>query len=240
MRRKIARARIIVKRSISRVHVNQAILDLGRLPLHRTTKARVKRMKSSQARKYGIFLRELVSNPRGVGAACPSSRGLAKTMASYIPLNDDGYVIELGAGTGVVTAAILERGIDPSRLIVIEISEKLVEFLRKQFPEIQVVHGSAAVLKEHLKMIIGDKNHQISTVVSSLPMRSLPGELVENIKRQLNEIVPQNGQLIHFTYALKPSSQSYSSCFQKVNSKIRWVNLPPARVEVYHRSNARC
>ncbi len=240
MRRKIARARIMVKRSISRVHVNQAILDLGRLPQHRTTKARVKRIKSSQAKKYAIFLRELVSNPRGVGAACPSSKGLAKTMASYIPLNDDGYIIELGAGTGVVTSAILERGIDPSRLVVVEISEKLVNYLRKQFPQIQVVHGSAAVLKEHLKFTLGEESHHISTVISSLPMRSLPGDLVESINQQLNEIIPQNGRLIHFTYALKPTSQSYSSCFQKVNSKIRWANLPPARVEVYHRSAAHC
>ncbi|KAA3618586.1 MAG: methyltransferase domain-containing protein [Calditrichaeota bacterium] len=236
MRRKIARARIIVKRSISRVHVNQAILDFGRPPLPRYKNARIKRYKSSQAKKYAMFLRELVSNPRNVGAACPSSKGLAKTMASFIPLNDDGYIIELGAGTGVVTSAILERGIDPSRLIVVEISEKLVKFLRKQFPQIHVVHGSAAVLKEHLDFTLGDESHRISTIVSSLPMRSLPDNLVDSIKQQLHDILPHNGRLIHFTYALKPASQSYSSCFQKVNSKIRWANLPPARVEVYHRS----
>lgn len=236
MRKKIARARIILKRSIERVHVNEAILDLGRPFLPRTKSARVKRINSSQAKKYAIFMRELVANPRGVGAACPSSKGLARTMASYIPLEDDGYIVELGAGTGVVTAAILERGIDPSRLIVVEISEDLVKFLRKQFPNVRIVHGNAAVLKDHLDYTLGDNSRRVMTIVSSLPLRSLPEKLVDKIKQQLHDVLPHNGRLIHFTYALKPVSQNYPSSFTRINSKIRWRNLPPARVEVYHRS----
>ncbi|KAA3655863.1 MAG: methyltransferase domain-containing protein [Calditrichaeota bacterium] len=181
-------------------------------------------------------MRELVANPRGVGAACPSSKGLARIMASFIPKDDDGYIVELGAGTGVVTAAILERGIDPSRLIVVEISEDLVKMLRKQFPNVRIVHGNAAALKDHLDYSLGEGSNRVSTIVSSLPMRSLPEKLVDAIKQQLHDILPHNGRLIHFTYALKPVSQNYLTSFQRTNSKIRWRNVPPARVEVYHRS----
>ena len=41
-------------------------------------------------------------------------------MAAQIPANAEGPILELGPGTGVVTAAILERGIAAERIAVLE------------------------------------------------------------------------------------------------------------------------
>lgn len=78
-----------------------------------------------------IFVKELVANPRNIGAACPSSKKLADSIASLVSPPQDGYVVELGAGTGVVTAALLRRGISPERLIVVEKSKHLANMLKK-------------------------------------------------------------------------------------------------------------
>src|SRR6516225_5658874 len=59
------------------------------------------------------FIRCWIERPLTTGAVTPSGRALARTMASYIDPSRPGPVIELGPGTGPVTAALLAQGIDP-------------------------------------------------------------------------------------------------------------------------------
>ena len=63
-----------------------------------------------RAAPAGLFLREFLEAPAGVGAVWPSSEHLARGMAARIDPRGDGLVVELGAGTGVVTRALLDRG----------------------------------------------------------------------------------------------------------------------------------
>ena len=63
-----------------------------------------------RAAPAGLFLREFLEAPAGVGAVWPSSEQLARGMAARIDPRGDGLVVELGAGTGVVTRALLDRG----------------------------------------------------------------------------------------------------------------------------------
>ena len=51
-------------------------------------------------------------------------------MARYVDPDDDGPVIELGPGTGPVTEALVERGIDPSRLVLVEFNPTFCRLLR--------------------------------------------------------------------------------------------------------------
>ncbi len=80
----------------------------------------------------GAFIKEFISNPRSIGSAFPSSRKLAMRMASHIPKNFDGIVVELGPGTGPVTAALFEWGILPRQLIAVEYSPKMIELLKQR------------------------------------------------------------------------------------------------------------
>ena len=84
------------------------------------------------------FGSELLSNPRPIGSAVPSSRFLARRIAGFLPRNPRGYVIELGAGTGAITAALLGRGIPADRLIPVECSETMVRLLKRRFPHVKV------------------------------------------------------------------------------------------------------
>src|SRR4051812_21621204 len=71
------------------------------------------------------FLKVMIRNPRTTGAILPSSNRLAREMVSHVSLRADELVVELGAGTGVVTGALIEAGIDPTKIIAIEFSPLL-------------------------------------------------------------------------------------------------------------------
>ena len=46
----------------------------------------------------------------------------------------DGPVIELGPGTGPVTEALVEHGVHPSRLVLVEFNPTFCQLLRQRFP----------------------------------------------------------------------------------------------------------
>ena len=66
------------------------------------------------------FLRTWIEKPLATGAVMPSGRVLARTMARYVDPQSTGPVIELGPGTGPVTEALVNHGVDPARLLLVE------------------------------------------------------------------------------------------------------------------------
>ncbi|MFQ5628854.1 MAG: class I SAM-dependent methyltransferase [bacterium] len=209
-----------------------ATLVLRRFKIAQKSFVRVKRL------PLYVFLKELILNPRNIGAACPSSKKLAKRIASFVPLANDGYVVELGAGTGVVTAALLEHGIHPNRLIAVEKSKHLVELLRKKFPQITIIHGDAAALSSLLLTTLNFNILPITTIVSSLPLRSLPQHVVKQISQQIEQIITLNGRLIQFTYDIRPSKSPSFHMLTNSQSKMVWRNLPPARIHFYQKTTS--
>ncbi len=172
-----------------------------------------------------LFAREMLSQPATVGAILPSSRRLARSMAAQVPLQGDGLVVELGGGTGAVTHALLQRGIAPGRLMVIERSSAFVRHLRARFPGVMIVQGDAAELSELLP-----RGTHIDVIVSSLPLRSLPASEAVAVVAQWRALIADGGIVVHFTYALRGSEGQSLQGFLQCASHIVWANLPPARV----------
>ncbi|CAM5784063.1 methyltransferase domain-containing protein [Castellaniella caeni] len=181
----------------------------------------------------GLFLRELASRPEAVGAVLPSSRQLARQMAAQVPLEGDGLVVELGAGTGSVTQALLDRGINPQRLWVVERSAAFVQHLRHRFPMLTVVGGDAAELD-----LLLPANRRVDTIVSSLPLRSLPIDTVAAILGKCRQCLMADSQLVQFTYALWSHDAALFQGFTEAGSHYAWANLPPARVRVFRRDSS--
>jgi phosphatidylethanolamine/phosphatidyl-N-methylethanolamine N-methyltransferase len=180
-----------------------------------------------------LFGSELLANPGPVGAAVPSSPQLAKRIASWIPTNPDGYVVELGAGTGAVTSALLDRGIPSDRILPVELSARMADHLQRRFPHINVLSGDATGLRALLDQRAAHANGRVSHVVSSLPLRSLPVATVARIAREIHQILPPGGAFIQFTYHLACRGYRPLERFERCASSIIWLNLPPARVDVY-------
>lgn len=175
-----------------------------------------------------LFLKELRRDPKSIGAICSSSDRLGERMARHIELPDDGWVVELGGGTGVITRSLLQHGVSVSRLIVIEKSEALAAHLRQLFPEVRVIHGDAIDLETMLR-----GGQPVKTIVSGLPLRSLSKSTVRHITRACANILHPGGRLIQFTYASGDFSPWINAGLKKLTSETVWVNLPPARIEVF-------
>lgn len=175
-----------------------------------------------------LFGREILDSPRSIGAICPSSPVLARRMASMVDYAA-GKVVELGGGTGTVTAALLERGVSPEQLIVIEQSAKLSALLRKRFPEVTIINGDAARLAE----LLGPDGGKIAAIVSSLPLRSLQPNTVRNILGQLEQVLQKGGVFIQYTYSHRDLRARLSRRFDSIHTTTVWGNLPPARIDAY-------
>jgi phosphatidylethanolamine/phosphatidyl-N-methylethanolamine N-methyltransferase len=172
-----------------------------------------------------MFAREMFSQPAAVGAIWPSSERLARSIASRVPCRGDGLVVELGGGTGAVTHALLQRGIAPRRLTVVECSSVFVRHLRARFPEVTILQGDAADLGELLP-----RGAAIAAIVSSLPLRSLPARDAAAIVAQWGALVGEGTVVVQFTYDLRGTEHLSMPGFLQRASDIVWANFPPARV----------
>src|SRR5205823_13124356 len=76
------------------------------------------------------FLRSWIEKPLHMGAVMPSSRMLARTMAQYVDIESEGAVVELGPGTGAITHALRERGVEQKRRARIEYKPGFSPWLR--------------------------------------------------------------------------------------------------------------
>jgi len=181
------------------------------------------------------FFKAWVKNPRHIGAIVPSSSILAQMVASQINLTHPGYLIELGPGTGALTKAILETGLPPERLVLIEQNPKFVQMLKKKFPLSLILQADA----QELKQVLSQKNIiQINSIISGIPLRSLPAKVLINIIRGSLELLPIGSAFIQFTYGAKspiPAPLIDLSKFEITKSERIWRNLPPARVWTYRK-----
>ncbi|MCP5158292.1 MAG: methyltransferase domain-containing protein [Gammaproteobacteria bacterium] len=184
------------------------------------------------AASLALFTREIWANPRAMGAACPSAPSLASYMASRVPLDRDGLVVELGGGTGAVTAALLKHGVLPWKLVVIERSPTLAHHLRRRFPQLRIVQGDAVQLEQ---LLDHDRSRGIGSIVSSLPLRSLHPATTRAIGQQFETLLEPGGLLIQYTYDLRGTHSRLLPHFHPLSARVVWGNLPPARVEVFER-----
>jgi phospholipid N-methyltransferase len=139
----------------------------------------------------------------------------------------EGLCVEIGAGTGPVTRAILDRGVPPERLVVVEKSLPLAELLAERFPGVDVRCCGA----EEMGAFVGDT--PVSAVVSSLPFRSLPVYTASAIMSEVDRVLSPGGLFIQFTYALVGDMPFIPPHFKKLRTRVVIRNIPPAKVEVF-------
>jgi len=181
------------------------------------------------------FLRSWVERPLQVGAVTPSGRALARTMASYVDPRLDGPVIEIGPGTGPVTAALVERGIAPRRLVLVEFNPEFCALLRGRFPQAHVVEGDAYGLARTLAPLA---LQPAVAAVSSLPLLTRPLAQRLDLLDQCFTLMRRGGPFIQFTYAAAAPIPERGADYVAAPSRRIWLNMPPARVWVYRRRAA--
>ena len=167
-----------------------------------------------------------------MGAVMPSSRVLARTMAQYVDVQSEGPVVELGPGTGAITNALIEHGVDQKRLVLVEYNPGFCALLRDRYPHAKVVQGDAYRLRDTLRKAL---DVPASAVVSGLPLVTKPMLRRLKLIRDAFVALAPGAPFVQFTYSVAPPiPKSLPGVSTEASERI-WMNLPPARVWVYRK-----
>jgi phosphatidylethanolamine/phosphatidyl-N-methylethanolamine N-methyltransferase len=178
------------------------------------------------------FFRNWMEKPLSMGAVTPSGKALARTMAEYVDPHSDGPIIELGPGTGPVTEALVARGIDPARLVLVEFDPMFCRLLRKRYPQATVVQGDAYRLRTLLTSVL---RQPAAAVVSGLPLFTKPLKMRLRLLQEAFGLMAGGAPFVQFTYAaVSPIPRRLDRVRSQVSERI-WTNIPPARVWVYRK-----
>jgi phosphatidylethanolamine/phosphatidyl-N-methylethanolamine N-methyltransferase len=180
------------------------------------------------------FIRSWLEKPLVVGAVTPSGRVLARAMARYVNPDVPGPVIELGPGTGPVTEALIEQGIAPERLILLEFNPTFCQLLRARFPGATVIQGDAYDMSEEIQGVL---RQPAAAIVSGLPLFTKPLKMRMRLFRECMTLMRNDAPFVQFTYAVVPPiPKSVAGVSVEASERI-WMNLPPARVWVYRKGD---
>jgi phosphatidylethanolamine/phosphatidyl-N-methylethanolamine N-methyltransferase len=178
------------------------------------------------------FLRSWIEKPLHMGAVMPSGRVLARTMAQYVNIDSSEPVVELGPGTGAITNALIEHGVDQKRLVLVEYNPGFCALLRDRYPHAKVVHGDAYALRDSLWNVL---SAPASAVVSGLPLVTKPMLTRLKLIRDAFVALAPGAPFVQFTYSVAPPiPKSLPGVSTEASERI-WMNLPPARVWVYRK-----
>jgi len=179
------------------------------------------------------FLRSWMEKPLSMGAVTPSGKELAHAMARYVDPQLPGPVIELGSGTGAVTKALVARGIEQSRLVLVEFNPSFCRMLRRRYPKATVIQGDAYRIQHLLGGLLREP---AAAVVSGLPLQTKPFKRRLRLMNEAFGLMAPGGPLIQFTYAMVTPIPMRPREITAEASELIWLNVPPARVWVYRKS----
>jgi phosphatidylethanolamine/phosphatidyl-N-methylethanolamine N-methyltransferase len=174
------------------------------------------------------FLRAWLADPLRVAAVAPSGPALADLMTAEIT-PDSAPVIELGPGTGVLTRALLARGVPEDKLVLVEYSAEFARMLEGRFPSARVLAMDAAKLGD-LDLFNGQR---AGAVVSSLPLSLMPPERVQTILEAGFHHLRPDGTFYQFTYGPRfPVARAVLERLglQATRTGGTFANVPPAAV----------
>jgi phospholipid N-methyltransferase len=148
------------------------------------------------------FYQEFRRAYRNTGSILPSSRGLARALASSFHRRPGpARVLEVGPGTGAVTAELLRQLRPGDRLDIVEINDHFVDVLRRRFetePLWQSRQAQATVFHAPLQELPGKGIYDF--MISGLPLNNFPLALVREIFHAYRRLLKPAGILSYFEY----------------------------------------
>ena len=178
------------------------------------------------------FFKGWMKNPKNVGSVIPTSDHMAKRMASVIGVHSNLPVLELGPGTGVITRAILQRGVKPDQLYCVEYSAEFAKKLRHDFENVNIVEGNAF----DLETTLGEaRTLTFDCVVSALPLLSFPKAMRVQLISDLLSRIPDGRPIVQFSYGpLSPVPPMPGVTVRHLEMVFR--NIPPAQIWTYKKT----
>ena len=143
------------------------------------------------------------------------------------------FVLSLDPKTEVRTLSVsgaFAAGIPTDRLFVVEIDADICAYLRREFPNVNVIHGDATKLKDLLPpQWVG----KVATVISGIPMLPLPIELQKGLTQAAFDVMVPGGEILQYTYSLASPIKEKPLGLTGKRKGIAMMNFPPAWVWSY-------
>jgi phosphatidylethanolamine/phosphatidyl-N-methylethanolamine N-methyltransferase len=178
------------------------------------------------------FFKGWMDKPKAVGAIMPTSSVTSRRMASVIDTTSGLPVLEVGPGTGVITKAILARGVKPENLYTVEYSANFVRHLRATYPAVNVIEGDAFNLTDTL----GDnRDMQFDCVISAVPLLNFS---IERRIAYLNDLlgrIPLGRPVMQITYGPLSPIPAGKGDYTVKHFDFIIRNIPPAHLWIYRR-----
>jgi len=193
------------------------------------------RLKERLGRKFDEeirFFKGWIDGPKSVGAILPTSAVTARRMASVVSPASGLPVLELGPGTGIITKAILGRGVAPENIVSIEYSTDFYRHLKKTIPGVNFINGDAF----DLETTLADwRDRKFDAVVSAIPMLSFPMEKRIALLEDLLDRMPPGRPVVQITYSPVSPIDARPDRFHIRHLDFVVRNIPPAQLWVYSR-----
>jgi phosphatidylethanolamine/phosphatidyl-N-methylethanolamine N-methyltransferase len=179
------------------------------------------------------FFATWARSPLKVGAIAASSPDYCAAMVEHSTVHLPGRVLELGAGTGVVTRALLEAGVAPERITSVEYDPAFAKALKRRFPGVDVICGDGLDLTDTLA---GREDEKFASVLLAIPIVRFPQEERRRLLSAYFERVVEGGNVTQLSYSLVPPVRPDPALFTVRSSAVVWANIPPARIWIYERA----
>lgn len=181
------------------------------------------------------FVKEFLASPSLVGAINASSESLAAAVTEVAGVARSTAVVEFGPGTGAITSTILKKLPRDAKFFAIEISDKFVETMHKNFPEVKVFHDSAVNTRRYMEEMGID---HCDCIVSGLPWASFNDGLQHALLDATFDVLKSGGRFVTFMYVMSPLLPAGGKFMRRLRarfgniqtSKPVWANVPPALV----------
>lgn len=182
-----------------------------------------------------VFFGQFLRSPGKIGSVCPSSRFLTHALVkAALGASDsrDGIIVDLGAGSGVVSRELLNSGVSPDRILAIDISDRFKDIFSRNCHGLELHTGDARQLENLIATYC--PSLPLQAVISSLPLRVMPCQVVAEIMMETLKVLRgRGGVLVQYTYAFWMHSALSRYGFFTEERRFVPINIPPALVEMY-------
>ncbi len=191
------------------------------------------------------FIKAFINNPAGVSTIFPASKSLSVAMSTGSEIAQRFNIVEIGVGTGALTAAMLNDMGDQHTYTGFEIDKTFFNYLGKNFTtkhKAQLDGLKAYEFKTNSAESLSDffKPNSVDVVVSSLPWSVLDSDLQTSILTEVHKVLKPGGIFSFYNFvtgsqfsAFKRFKKSLEHTFSSVAPQaIVWASLPPATVWV--------
>ncbi len=179
------------------------------------------------------FAIRFLQNPRSVGAFLPSGRALGRKMADAVDWQQTRTVLEIGPGSGALTAEFLPRVQQDCRFMAVEISHDFASFLQSRFSGLEVVRDTV----ENLPRILRQRGiHQVDAIISGLPWANFMREEQDRCMKAIKSGLAPAGVFVTYSYLQSLTLPRGRRLLRRLKdnftyvrrSKPVWSNVPPA------------